>query len=32
LIEAPSALFAPGPFADLPLTECSMTLCGHEIQ
>jgi hypothetical protein len=32
LIDAPSVLFACGPFADVPFTECSMTLYGHEIQ
>jgi hypothetical protein len=29
LIDAPSVLFACDPFADVPLTECSMTLCGQ---
>jgi hypothetical protein len=29
LIDAPSVLFACDPVADVPLTECSMTLCGQ---
>jgi hypothetical protein len=29
LIDAPSVLFACDPFADVPLTECSMMLCGQ---
>jgi hypothetical protein len=29
LIDAPSVLFAGDPFADVPLTECNMTLCGQ---